>query len=73
MKVPFNPAGDRISTDAMVQIISRSDAHNLEWVKRDTLIFTLGYGEDALTITARRMNMLSYKVRADRLHMLTVR
>lgn len=73
MNVPFNPDGDRISTDALVQIISRSGAHNLDWVTRDTLVFTLGYGDDALTITARRMNMMSYQVRADRKHMLVVR
>lgn len=71
--VTFNEKVDTISTDALVQIISKPDAHGLEWVKRDTLVFTLGHGEDELLITARRMNMMSYKVRADRKHMLTVR
>lgn len=73
MKVPFNPAGDIIFTDALVQIISKPEAHDLDWVKRDTLVFTLGRGEDELLITARRMDNMLYKVRADRKHMLTVR
>lgn len=73
MNVPFNHAGDLISTDALVQIISKPDAHGLEWVKRDTLVFTLGHGEDELLITARRMDNMLYKVWADRKHMLTVR